>query len=95
VNEVLCVPNHREDSERQHHFYEFQQGFTAGCHNGTDYPEQLSRMPPLKRPVSAYIYGFRQGRRYVKRAQTTTVPMNCDKSVWQGFLRWERNYQEG
>jgi hypothetical protein len=92
---VLCVPNHRENPDRQHNYYEFQRGFEAGCRNGIDYPEQLSRMPPLKRPVDPYVYGFRQGRRYIKRSQTTTVPMQYDKSVSMGFRRWERNYKEG
>jgi hypothetical protein len=95
MGDILCVPNHREDSERQHNFYEFQQGFYDGCHNGTDFPDQLNRFVPLKRPTSPYVYGFHQGRRYVKRAQTTTKPMNYDKSVWNGFQRWERNYKEG
>jgi hypothetical protein len=92
---ILCVPNHRDEPERQHDFWQFQEGFATGCQNGLTCPEQLSKMPSLKRPVSAYVYGFRQGRRYIKRAQTTTVPMQYDRSVWNGFRRWERNYKEG
>jgi hypothetical protein len=92
---ILHVPDYATNPDRQHDYYEFQRGFAMGCWNGLDYPEQLSKMPPLKRPVSAYVYGFRQGRRYIKRAQTTTVPMQYDKRVWNGFRRWERLHKEG
>jgi hypothetical protein len=95
ITGVLLVDDYASNPDRQRHYYDFQLGFEHGCRNGIDYPEQLSKMPPLKRPVDSYTYGFRQGRRYIKRAWKTTTPMQYDKSVGEGFRRWEKNYKEG
>jgi hypothetical protein len=95
MSNILCVPNHRENPDRQNDYFDFQLGFQHGCQSGINFPGQLNRFAPLKRPVDPYVYGFHQGRRYIKRSMTTTTPMNYDKSVWNGFRRWERNYQEG
>lgn len=69
-------------------FNDFDRGYNDGARHAFD-----PREPIPKRDGTYYNAGFRAGMRYNHRAQTTTVPMNWGRSLWNAW-KYEEQWRK-